>query len=217
MHINVFPTFENYVGQFEEFCHCIRNNGQLIYAQNDPTVVDVVQKFELKLNLIPYNVPEYDILEAGTVLHWEGQKYGLKIFGQHNLQNLIGAMRLAEAVGIKNHDFLESMADFIGASKRLEEVVSTNDFVMFKDFAHSPSKLKATTNAVKEQYPSRKVVACLELHTFSSLNQEFLPQFVGTMDNADLAYVYYNDDVVAHKNLPELSKDVVQKSFGAVS
>lgn len=213
-HINVFPTFDNYVDQFRLFCGCIESGGQLIYASNDGNVVGVAEQAENNLILQPYDVPSYSVTESGTVLTYDNQEYSLQIFGQHNLQNLIGAMKLAQTVGVKPHDFLQSMADFKGASKRLEVVADSPGFTMYKDFAHSPSKLKATTNAVKEQYPERTVVACLELHTFSSLNKAFLPQYLNTMDAADLAYVYYNDAVVAHKKLPELKVDDVKAAFG---
>ena len=132
----------------------------------------------------------------------------------HNLQNLIGAMYLAAELDISNHDFLNAMSDFTGAGKRLQKVVETDTFVMYKDFAHSPSKLKATTNAIKEQYPNRKVIACMELHTFSSLKKEFLPLYKGAMNSADEAIVYYSPDVVKHKKLEPISKELVAKCFG---
>jgi UDP-N-acetylmuramate: L-alanyl-gamma-D-glutamyl-meso-diaminopimelate ligase len=213
-HINVFPTFENYLEQFEKFCDCIARDGKLIYAVNDEHVKKLAFRKGNRLDLQAYNVPEYQNTENGTTLKWNGTEYTLSIFGQHNLQNLIGAMYLAETVGVHHHEFLRSMEDFSGANKRLEVVVKSEDFVMYKDFAHSPSKLKATTNAVKEQYPNRKVVACIELHTFSSLNKVFLPQYLGTMDAADKAFVYYNDEVVAHKKLDYLNKTEVEAAFG---
>ena len=213
-HINVFPTFENYVEQFDIFCQKIEKNGMLTYAENDKTVEEVAKKYGEVLKLVPYNVPKYDLNENGTIVHWEGKTYSLAIFGEHNLLNMIGAMRLAEAIGVANHDFLSACKTFKGAGKRLQKVVENETFVMFKDFAHSPSKLKATTNAVKEQYQDRKLVACMELHTFSSLNKSFLPQYQSSMDKADIAIVYYNDEVVVHKKLPALALEDVQAAFG---
>jgi UDP-N-acetylmuramate: L-alanyl-gamma-D-glutamyl-meso-diaminopimelate ligase len=140
----------------------------------------------------------------------------LKIFGGHNLQNLMGAMYLAKSMGIASVDFLKSMESFTGAGKRLQKVVESPEFVMFKDFAHSPSKLKATTKAVKEQYQQRKVVACMELHTFSSLKKEFLPQYEGAMNEADEAVVYFSPDVVKHKKLEPITKEQVQAAFGGI-
>jgi UDP-N-acetylmuramate: L-alanyl-gamma-D-glutamyl-meso-diaminopimelate ligase len=126
----------------------------------------------------------------------------------------MGALELAAAIGIKPGDFMSAMQDFTGAGKRLQKVVETKEFVLFKDFAHSPSKLKATTKAVKEQYPDRHVIACMELHTFSSLQKNFLPHYSGSMQAADEALVYFSPAVVAHKKLPELTKDEIQKAFG---
>ncbi len=213
-HINVFPTWENYVEQFHTFCEKIEPNGTLIYAANDAEVKRLGEEFSLRLNAIPYDVPSYEMTETGTILEWEGEKYALQIFGAHNLQNLVGAMRLAEKVGISSKDFFHAASTFTGAGKRLQKVREKGTFILYKDFAHSPSKLKATISAVKEQYEERRVVACMELHTFSSLNKEFLPLYQNTMDKADVAIVYYNDHVVEHKKLPALEKAMVEQSFG---
>ncbi len=213
-HINVFPTWENYVEQFHIFCDKIEPGGTLIYAANDPEVKRLGEEFSGNLNAIPYDVPKYELTESGTILEWEGEKYELQIFGAHNLQNLVGAMRLAETVGVSPKNFFEAASTFTGAGKRLQKVREKGNFILYKDFAHSPSKLKATISAVKEQFEERRVVACMELHTFSSLNKEFLPLYKNTMDKADVAIVYYNDHVVEHKKLPALEKALVEQSFG---
>ncbi|MDG1658621.1 MAG: cyanophycin synthetase, partial [Crocinitomicaceae bacterium] len=150
----------------------------------------------------------------GTRLSFEGKEYPLSIFGRHNLQNLMGAMKIAKAMGIKPDDYLTAMESFTGAGKRLQKVSETEGFTLYKDFAHSPSKLKATTSAVKEQYPDRIVVACMELHTFSSLKKEFLPQYENAMNAADVALVYFSPEVVAHKKLEPISVDMVSEGFG---
>jgi UDP-N-acetylmuramate: L-alanyl-gamma-D-glutamyl-meso-diaminopimelate ligase len=213
-HINVFPTFENYLEQFDIFCQKISSNGSLIYNAEDEIVNQLREKYKGKINTIAYKTPEYETSENGTILKFEGKKYSLKIFGGHNLQNLIGAMQICKSLGISETDFLNAMQDFTGAGKRLQKVVETENFVMFKDFAHSPSKLKATTSAVKEQYKDKKVIACMELHTFSSLNKNFLPLYENAMEKADLALVYFNPEVVKHKKLEELPVDFVKKCFG---
>lgn len=213
-HINVFPTFENYVEQFDLFCQQISLAGSLIYNQEDEEVRKLGEKYASKIRTIPYQTPEYEVTETGTILQFEGEKYPLKIFGGHNLQNLMGAMHLGAEMGISNHDFLKSMESFTGAGKRLQKVVESKDFVFFKDFAHSPSKLKATTKAVKEQFATREVVACMELHTFSSLKKEFLPQYKDAMREADVAIVYFSHDVVRHKKLEPISAEMVQEAFG---
>lgn len=213
-HINVFPTWGNYIDQFDVFCQKIAKNGVLTYANNDPEVKKLGEKFADKIETIPYDVPTYEMTEKGTTLEWEGEKYPLNIFGAHNLQNLVGAMRLAEQVGVTPKQFFTAAQSFTGAGKRLQKVAEKGSFTFFKDFAHSPSKLKATINAVKEQYGDRRVVACMELHTFSSLNKAFLPLYANTMDKADKAIVYYSDHVVEHKKLPALDKSEVEIHFG---
>ena len=213
-HINVFPTFENYVSQFDVFCQQIDSNGVLVYNTEDVEVNKLGEKYANDIRCKAYQTPEYDVLEEGTLLKHKGNEYQLKIFGGHNLQNLMGAMNLAEEIGIDNHSFLNAMSSFTGAGKRLQKVAEVSGFTMFKDFAHSPSKLKATTKAVKEQFADRNVIACMELHTFSSLKKEFLPQYEGAMKMADEAMVYFSPEVVAHKKLEPISKDQVEAGFG---
>lgn len=213
-HINVFPTFENYVSQFDIFCDLIEPSGKLIYNKQDEEIVKLAEKHKNKVETQEYDTPIYVVTEFGTCLQWNSNSYDLKLFGEHNLQNLMGAMKVCEAIGISNDDFLTSMSSFTGAGKRLQKVVESKDFVMFKDFAHSPSKLKATTKAVKEQFSTRKLVACMELHTFSSLKKEFLPHYNNCMQMADEALVYFSPAVVAHKKLESISKEQVFEGFG---
>ena len=213
-HINVFPTFENYVEQFHLFCDLIEPNGTLVYNTEDDEVNRLGIEFSEKIKCIPYKTPDYEITEQGTILHYEGNDYPLSIFGGHNLQNLVGAMKVAKEIGISGDDFFNAMKTFSGAGKRLEKIVEKESFVFYKDFAHSPSKLKATTKAVKEQYKDRTLVACMELHTFSSLQKEFLPHYKDAMKEADIAVVYYSPEVVKHKKLPEISKELVKNGFG---
>ena len=213
-HINVFPTFENYVSQFDTFCSFINKDGLLIYNEEDSEVKRLGDKYRKQLKTRSYSTPSFEPTIAGTRLNYDGQFYDLQIFGSHNLQNLMGAMYLARELNISNHTFLQAMSDFTGAGKRLQKVHETDSFVMYKDFAHSPSKLKATTAAVKEQYPDRNLVACMELHTFSSLKKEFLPLYDGAMNAADEAIVYFSHDVVAHKKLEPITSELVAQSFG---
>lgn len=213
-HINVFPTFENYVEQFDIFCTCIEKQGLLIYNEEDSEIVKLAEKYKNILKTSAYKTPLFTPNLQGTILDFQGVNYDLQIFGPHNLQNLMGAMRLAESIGVKSHDFFTAMNDFTGAGKRLQKVVENEGFVMYKDFAHSPSKLKATTTAVKHQYPNRELIACMELHTFSSLKKEFLPHYKDAMTKADIAIVYYSPDVVLHKKLEPISKELVFEGFG---
>lgn len=212
-HINVFPTFDNYFEQFRIFCEQISSNGTLVYNSEDEYVDQLGNEFSSTFNSVSYGTPNYVVNEHGTTLSFEGMKYSLQIFGQHNLQNLMGAMNVGKAMGISFHDFLTAIQTFTGAGKRLQKVVENEKFVMFKDFAHSPSKLKATTKAVKEQFAHREVIACMELHTFSSLKKEFLPHYKDAMKAADKAIVYFSPEVVNHKKLEPISKELVFDGF----
>lgn len=213
-HINVFPTYENYVDQFDKFCDVIQDDGILVYNEQDSDTEKVALKQIDRLKIVPYTTPQYDVNEKGTVFHYEGQEFPLNIFGAHNLQNLYGALNVVAALGIAPTDFLAAMKGFTGAGKRLEKINETPERIVYKDFAHSPSKLKATTSAVKEQYPDRKLVACMELHTFSSLKKDFLPQYKDAMKNADKALVYFSPKVVEHKKLDPITKEDVYEAFG---
>jgi UDP-N-acetylmuramate: L-alanyl-gamma-D-glutamyl-meso-diaminopimelate ligase len=213
-HINVFPTFDNYVDQFNIFCQQILEDGVLIYNTEDIEVEKLGNKYSSSIRTIGYKTPSYDVTETGTRLYFDEKQYDLQIFGGHNLQNLMGAMRVGEAIGINPHTFFQAITSFTGAGKRLQKVIENSSFTMFKDFAHSPSKLKATTTAVKEQYKNRKVIACMELHTFSSLKKEFLPHYKETMDKADEALVYFNHEVVKHKKLDPITEEMVLDAFG---
>jgi UDP-N-acetylmuramate: L-alanyl-gamma-D-glutamyl-meso-diaminopimelate ligase len=213
-HINVFPTWENYIEQFDVFCQKITPNGTLVYSQDDETVKMVAERADTTLTKKPYSVPMYRIENEKTILTFNSKEYHLQIFGEHNLQNLMGAMYLAESMDISNDSFLSAIQLFTGAGKRLQKVVENESFLLFKDFAHSPSKLKATTKAVKEQYADKKVIACMELHTFSSLRKDFLPLYKGAMNAADVALVYFSHEVIAHKKLAPLTIEEVQENFG---
>ncbi|MFN6086766.1 MAG: UDP-N-acetylmuramate--L-alanine ligase [Fluviicola sp.] len=213
-HINVFPTWENYIEQFDVFCQKITPNGTLVYSQDDETVKMVAERADSTLTKKPYSVPKYRIENEKTILTFHSKEYHLQIFGEHNLQNLMGAMYLAESMDISNDSFLSAIQSFTGAGKRLQKVVENESFLLFKDFAHSPSKLKATTKAVKEQYADKKVIACMELHTFSSLRKDFLPLYKGAMNAADVALVYFSHEVIAHKKLAPLTIEEVQENFG---
>jgi UDP-N-acetylmuramate: L-alanyl-gamma-D-glutamyl-meso-diaminopimelate ligase len=212
-HINVFPTFENYVEQFEIFINKIEPNGSLIYFDGDEEIKQLVAKNTNKIDFKAYNTPLFSIKEGITYVTFNGKETALQIFGKHNLQNLNGARLVCEKMGIKDDHFIEAIKTFKGASKRLELVKQNEKSVIYKDFAHSPSKLQATTGALKEQFPKRELIACIELHTFSSLNQEFLKEYKNTMDKADKAYVYFSPKAIEHKKLAMLSKQDVQDAF----
>ncbi len=212
-HINVFPTYENYVEQFRIFIDSIVNGGILVYNEEDAELNKLVSETENPIRKHPYNTPDYHTEDGETILDTPEGDLPLEIFGKHNLNNLAGAKWICQHMGIDEDDFYEAIASFKGASKRLEKLAESNSSVIFKDFAHSPSKVAATTAAVKEQYPDKKVIACLELHTYSSLNSEFLKNYKETLDQADEALVFYSPDAVAIKKLDAVSKDDIKRAF----
>ena len=213
-HINVFPTFDSYVDTFRKFVGLIEPNGTFIYFDGDENLRSIASKARKDIGLRPYNTPEFVVEDGQTSVVVDGKKIKLSIFGRHNLQNLCAACNVLCELGIGKKEFFEALSDFTGASNRLEKIVELKDRVAFKDFAHSPSKLRATINAVREQYQGRKIVAAMELHTFSSLMADFLPQYKGCMSEADIAFVYFNPKVVEHKRLKEISVEQVKEAFG---
>ncbi len=199
-HINVFPTFPEYVDTFRKFVHSIEPNGSFIYYQGDENLRAIAEGARKDITCIPYDA-------------YEG-KVEMQVFGKHNMQNLQAAMLACHCIGVAPDDFYREISTFTGASNRLEKICETETSVAYKDFAHSPSKLKATINAVRERYPDKKLIACMELHTFSSLMAEFLPQYKNCMAEADVAYVYFNPKVIEHKRLTPITKEEVRDAFG---
>lgn len=216
-HINVFPTWENYVDQFKIFADSIEKDGSLIWFLHDVELQNIGSNLKPDIKSLVYEKLPSKITKDGTVVSFDGINYSLSIFGEHNLQNLNGARFICNEIGISDKDFLASIVSFKGAAKRLQTLETKENTSIFLDFAHSPSKLKATVKAVKDQYPDRELVACMELHTFSSLNKEFLPQYKETMQDADKAYIYFNPEVVEHKKLPVMTKEEVYNAFGTTN
>jgi UDP-N-acetylmuramate: L-alanyl-gamma-D-glutamyl-meso-diaminopimelate ligase len=217
-HINVFPTFENYVEQFSIFINKITPNGTLIYCEKDAEVKKLAEKSRADLLKFGYGVHVHENFDGETCLIDEdGNKVPLLIFGDHNLQNINAAKHACVQLGISPEKFYHSIKSFKGASKRLELVKKNNSTAIYKDFAHSPSKLKATTEAVKKQFPNRKLVACMELHTFSSLNETFLEHYDGAMAMADVALVYFNPQTIEHKKLKPITPEQVKIAFGGTN
>ncbi|MBK8362490.1 MAG: peptidoglycan synthetase [Bacteroidetes bacterium] len=212
-HINVFPTYDMYVEQFRIFADQIPANGKLIYCNNDSEVKKVAESGSVHAKKIPYSIPPHEIVNGITYLLTDSGKIAISVFGEHNLQNLEGARNVCEQIGIDKKTFYNAIADFKGAARRLELLGRNENVAVYKDFAHSPSKLKATTHAVRSQFPERKLIACMELHTFSSLNEDFLAQYSGSMDDADVKIVYFNPQTIAHKKLKEITPEMVKKAF----
>lgn len=212
-HINVFPTYENYVEQFDIFLNQITNGGAIIYNEEDSEVKRVVENSTSLIKKYPYQTPNYTVENGETLLDTPEGPMPIEVFGKHNLNNLEGARWICQLMGVDADDFYEAIATFKGASKRLEKIAETNTAVAYKDFAHSPSKVKATTEAVKSQFPDRKLIACLELHTYSSLNPEFLSQYKGALDAADSAVVFYSPHAVLIKKLEEIKTEQIDEAF----
>ncbi|WP_445956284.1 UDP-N-acetylmuramate--L-alanine ligase [Yeosuana sp.] len=217
-HINVFPTYENYIEQFSIFVDSIVKGGSITYNEEDLEVKRVVEASLNTIRKIPYHTPEYKIENGQTLLETPEGTLPIEVFGKHNLNNLAGAKWICQHMGIDEDDFYEAIATFKGASKRLEKIAESNpdshrDRVAYKDFAHSPSKVEATTKAVKEQYENRALVACLELHTYSSLNADFLKEYKGTLDAADVAVVFYSPHAVEIKKLEKVTHEQIANAF----
>lgn len=213
-HINVFPTFENYIQQFELFIESITHGGVLVYNQEDFELVKLVQKTQNPIRKLAYKTPKHRISDGITYLETQDGPIPLEIFGQHNLLNLEGARLICNQLGIMDEDFYDAIQSFKGASKRLELMKRTNDYVVYKDYAHSPSKVSSTTAAVKEQYPEKELVACLELHTYSSLNAKFLGQYKNSLDQADVKIVYYSDEALRIKRREPIEPERIKMAFG---
>ncbi|MCB0435302.1 MAG: peptidoglycan synthetase [Mangrovimonas sp.] len=212
-HINVFPTYENYVEQFSIFVDSIVKGGSITYNAEDAEVARVVEASNNTIRKLPYVTPSYTVENGLTLLETNEGPLPVEIFGKHNLNNLAGAKWICQHMGVDEDDFYEAIATFKGASKRLEKITESPKAVAYKDFAHSPSKVMATTKAVKEQYPDRTLVACLELHTYSSLNAEFLKEYQGALDAADVAVVFYSPHAVEIKKLEAISHQQIAEAF----
>ena len=212
-HINVFPTFDNYVEQFRIFLSQITHGGAIVYNQEDIEVKQVVETAQNQIKKYPYQTPRYSVNNGDTLLDTEDGPMPIEVFGKHNLNNLEGARWICQLMGVQQEDFYEAIATFKGASKRLEKIGQGPTSIAYKDFAHSPSKVRATTQALKSQYPERSLLACLELHTYSSLNPEFLSEYKGTLNGADKAVVFYSPNAVKIKKLEAVSSTQILKAF----
>ncbi|UKJ09025.1 UDP-N-acetylmuramate--L-alanine ligase [Solitalea lacus] len=215
-HINVFPTFANYVEQFKIFLDTIQPNGFLAYCELDPELKKLVENYSHPIfKTQGYGLPEFKVENGITTLLTENGELKLEVFGEHNLMNLNGARLICNQLGVSNADFYKAISSFKGAAKRLEFVDGNEKTVVYKDFAHSPSKLKATTAAMKAQFPQRRLIAAMELHTFSSLNKSFLNEYDGAMATADEALVYFNHHTIEHKKLDPITEEQVKQAFNS--
>ena len=210
-HINVFPTFVDYVEQFAKFIDTITPNGKLIYCELDEELKKTVEQSTADVVKIPYGIPAHEVKDGVSYLL--PQRTALNVFGDHNLMNLNAAKQVCVQLGIGEEGFNTAISSFAGAAKRLELISAVDQTNVYKDFAHSPSKLKATIHAVKSQFIDRKLVAFMELHTFSSLNKEFLKEYKGAMIDADLAIVYIDAKTFEQKKMQPLTEQDIKQAF----
>lgn len=215
-HINVFPTYSSYLDTFKSFIKSIKKAGSLIYYQNDKDLLNLVNDASPQINLIPYDAFPHDVNKDGRILlaKENGSEIEIELFGQHNLENFQAAYHVCKLLGCSHDDIIESIKEFSGAGRRLEKIREEENFASYIDFAHAPSKLRSTVNAVRERYPDRKFIAIYELHTFSSLNPDFLAEYRNTMSSADIKIVYYNEHTFEIKKMPILESDFVKGAFG---
>ena len=212
-HINVFPTYDFYLEQFEIFVNLIEAGGTLIYCEDDREVKNIAISSKGTIKKLPYSLPPNKIENGVTYIKDNEKWIPLKIFGEHNLRNINGARLVCNELGVNDEQFYEAIKSYKGASKRLELIDKNDSTFIYKDFAHSPSKLKATVKALKKQFPEKELVACIELHTFSSLNKDFIELYNGCMDDADLPFVYFNPHTIELKKLPVITKEQVKNAF----
>jgi len=212
-HMNKFPSKQDYFEQFAHYIDTIEENGTLIYNVEDEKLKDIAENRRDDLNKIPYGTPAYSKDKEHFYFHYNGQKIPLKIFGAHNMQNSEAARLICNELGVSDKDFYQAMQSFEGADKRLEAIFENDEAIIFKDFAHAPSKVAASLDAVKERYPDKKVIAVLELHTYSSLNQKFLPEYKDKLKSADEAIVFYSPHAVAIKELEPIPPELIVKEF----
>ncbi len=214
-HINVFPTFEGYVGEFQKFVDTIQTDGNLYYYGKDAELPAIAKNTTANIQTTAYHGFNFDIKDGQTILiKDDGQKMPLQIFGKHNLENLQAAYYACKAAAVTDAQFFKAIQSFKGAAKRLQLIKKAANTIAYRDFAHAPSKVKATVEAFKKQYPTRKLVACVELHTFSSLNKAFLPQYKGAVEAADFAYIFFSEHTLKMKKLPPITKADIQANFG---
>tara|TARA_R110001592_G_scaffold162584_2_gene396070 strand:+ start:216315 stop:217667 length:1353 start_codon:yes stop_codon:yes gene_type:complete len=213
-HVNVFPDYEDYKKQFDQLLDCIEPGGVIIYNEDDQEVLDVIHRTKNEVKKFPYSLPTYRVEDQHFILDTFEGDLELKVFGAHNMSNLEGARWICNQMGLNDEEFYEAIEEFEGASKRLEKMDIAVDYDIYRDFAHAPSKVKASVSGTKETYGDKKLVAVFELHTFSSLSINFISQYKSSLDTADTAIVYYNPKVLAHKKLPPLDAISVKEAFG---
>jgi len=212
-HINVFPTFKSYLGAFAKFIEQVPAQGKLFYYHHDVHLKALLNTVPTKATTTPYTRVSYSAKEEGYQVHHQNKTYNMPVFGQHNMQNMEAAHKVCSELGVTSEDFFTAMQSFRGAARRLEAVNTKAPLKVFRDFAHAPSKVKATVEALREMYPSKQIMAILELHTYSSLNKEFLKDYQNTLKHTDKAVIYFNPHTLKSKQLPPISRQEIKNAF----
>jgi UDP-N-acetylmuramate: L-alanyl-gamma-D-glutamyl-meso-diaminopimelate ligase len=212
-HINAFPTRKDYIDPFRKFINSTPEEGHIIYNEEDELVKQLIEKYVGKYKTTPYSIPKYEIINEQYHFIYETEKIPLKIFGKHNMSNMAGVMAVLNVLGYSDYDSIQALKSFSGAANRLEKVYDRNHIVIYKDFAHSPSKLRSTIQAVKELYPRRKIINCYELHTFSSLNKNFLPEYKNTLYPEDINVIFLNNHTLKIKRMEYLEDEMIRDGF----
>jgi len=214
-HINVFPSLENYITQFEKFIETVSDGGVIVFNNNDDIVRDLVNNSTKPIRKIQYNQVDHEIIDGITYINTSEGNIPLKVYGNHNLSNLCAAKQICALLGVFDDEFYSAIANFKGASNRLEIIFRDKNKIIIKDFAHSPSKLKATIDAVKNQFSNKNIIAVYELHTLSSFNSEFIKQYLSTMNNADIKIVYFDSEVLQKRSVNNIDLDSIKNYFGS--
>jgi UDP-N-acetylmuramate: L-alanyl-gamma-D-glutamyl-meso-diaminopimelate ligase len=212
-HINAFPSKDEYIDQFSRFIDNTPDDGCLVYFDEDPVIRELLKGKKNKFRIIPYSTPIYIVRDGQYYLKNELSETGLRLFGKHNMQNLAGAMEVLKLLGLPEKDIFKSLRSFDGAANRLEKLFDDKSIVIYKDFAHSPSKLKSTVEAVHELYPEKKIISCFELHTYSSLNKDFLGEYRNSFPSEGINMVFVNDHTLKIKKMPPLSDEAIKTGF----
>lgn len=213
-HINAFPTRDLYIEQFEKFIDNTPDDGYLVYFKEDEILRNLITKKKRKFKIIPYSTPSYTVKDTGYFLNTGIMEIPLKLFGRHNMQNVAGAIEVLKLLDLDENQIFDAFGSFEGASNRLEKIYESNGVLVFKDFAHSPSKLKSTTAAVHELYPDKRIISCFELHTYSSLNKDFLSEYRNSFSEGEMNIVFVNDHTFEIKKMPPLSDAYIKNGFG---
>lgn len=214
-HINVFPSLENYITQFEKFIETVSDGGVIVFNNNDDIVRDLINNSTKPIRKIQYNQVDHEIIDGITYINTSEGNIPLKVYGNHNLSNLCAAKQICALLGVFDDEFYSAIANFKGASNRLETIFRDKNKIIIKDFAHSPSKLKATIDAVKNQFSNKNIIAVYELHTLSSFNNEFIKQYLSTMNNADIKIVYFDSEVLQKRSVNNIDVDSIKNYFGS--